>query len=210
MYAVFFGCWQIFFSAAFLPSILFVCVPMVAGGAALSDYRVEQPYRLSYHNKLSQSARPTGRTLHQRTKEKIKECYNSITIWSQSLTGDKTRRDTCNASNYSIHRWMQGGEKEQHNSLRQESQKSHRKVLHCSVSDRTVSLVQNKLYKTWKKNCRVHSYISTNRHRWMQIPLLCLSLYVALSDTRTHKHTNTMKASHRNYCLQSQGQQSSL
>lgn len=39
--------------------------------AALSDYRIEQHYRLSYHNKLSQSARPTGRTLHQRTKEEI-------------------------------------------------------------------------------------------------------------------------------------------
>lgn len=77
-------------------------------GAALSDYRVEQQYRVSYHNELSQSAGPTGRTLHQRTKEKIKECYNSITIWSQSLTGDKTQCDTCNASNYrKIHRWKQ-------------------------------------------------------------------------------------------------------
>lgn len=77
-------------------------------GAALSDYRVEQHCRLSYHNELSQSAMPTGSTLHQRTKEKIKECYNSITIWSQSLTGDKTQCDTCNASNYhQIHRWRQ-------------------------------------------------------------------------------------------------------
>lgn len=67
--------------------------------AALSDYRVEQHYRLSYHNKLSRSAWPTGRTLHQKTKEEIKECYSSITIWSQSLTGDKTQCDTCNASN---------------------------------------------------------------------------------------------------------------
>lgn len=77
-------------------------------GAALTDYRVEQQYRVSYHNKLNQSVRPTGRTLHQTTKEKIKECYNSITIWSQSLTGDKTQCDTCNASNYyKIYRWRQ-------------------------------------------------------------------------------------------------------
>ena len=74
----------------------------------LSDYRIEQQHRLSYHNKLSQSARPTGSTLHQRTREKIKECYNSITVWSQSLTRDKTQCDMCNASNYhKTYRWRQ-------------------------------------------------------------------------------------------------------
>lgn len=90
--------------------------------AALSDYRVEQHCRLSYHSELSQSAVPTGTTLHQRTKEKIKECNNSITIWSQSLTGDKTQCDTCNASNYRKN--TGGGSKQtQHNILRSESQK---------------------------------------------------------------------------------------
>lgn len=110
--AVFFGCRQ---SWIFFPVLLvsyWCCVDACrwcVREAALSDYRVEQHYGLTYHNELSQSARPTGRTLHQRTKEKIKECYDSITIWSQSLTGDKTQCDTCNASNYHRkHRWRQG------------------------------------------------------------------------------------------------------
>lgn len=105
---VFFGCWMtakfIFFNPVILPLVVCVCALIVYDRAALSDYRVEQQYRLSYHNKLSQRAKPTGRTLHQRTKEKIKECYSSITIQSQSLTGDKTQCDTCYASNYYIHR----------------------------------------------------------------------------------------------------------
>lgn len=38
----------------------------------LSDNRVMHQYKLTYYNKLGQSARPIGRSLHQRT-EKIRE-----------------------------------------------------------------------------------------------------------------------------------------
>lgn len=109
-----------FSNPVILPLVVCVCALIVYDRAALSDYRVEQQYRLSYHNKLSQRAKPTGRTLHQRTKEKIKECYSSITIQSQSLTGDKTQCDTCYASNYYIHRWR--WKKMQQNSLKLELQ----------------------------------------------------------------------------------------
>ena len=151
MDAVFFGCRQswIFFP---VPLVSYWCCVdacwWCVREAALSDYRVEQHYRLTYHNELSQSARPTGRTLHQRTKEKIKECYDSITIWSQSLTGDKTQCDTCNASNYHRkHRWRQGT-----NATQQPeagiTEKSNKNVVFNGLSDRTVSLLQNKSSET--------------------------------------------------------------
>lgn len=104
VYTVFFGCWRCWFSFSAWCSVTLYC--WCVSGAALSDYRVEQHYRLSYHSKLSRSVWPMGRTLHQGTKERIKEYYNSITIWSPSLTGDQTQRDTCDASNCpKIQRW---------------------------------------------------------------------------------------------------------
>lgn len=204
MDAVFFGCQQSWF---FFPVLLVSCWCCVDAcrwcvrEAALSDYRVEQHYRLTYHNELSQSARPTGRTLHQRTKEKIKECYDSITIWSQSLTGDKTQCDTCNASNYHRkHRWRQGT-----NATQQPE---------AGITEKVISMWFSRAYQTEQWACfrtkavRLQDWHSAQTHVWhtriLSSVLPLAQVYqLSLQDTHAHEHTNTMRTSHCDHCLQS-------
>lgn len=57
------------FSSNIPPIALHACVLVVKQFGVITMY---QPYRLTYHKELSQSVRPTGRTLHQ-WKEKKKD-----------------------------------------------------------------------------------------------------------------------------------------
>lgn len=91
-----------FFSINILPLTLLIC-QCADGEVALSDYCVEQQYRLTYHNKLSWSPKPRGRSLHLKTK-KIKRVLQLKSVCGHTVQQEMSQCDRGNAFNSHVGR----------------------------------------------------------------------------------------------------------